>query len=224
MHLNLRAKTFHAGNVWSFTFAPAEPVVWLAGQFIKVGLPHSSPDSEGQTRFFTITAAPHEKLIIITTRITHSSFKQALSALPIGGTLSLLDAPAGDFTWRSAARPHLFVAQGIGITPFYAIIKDRLHQGLPASAQLIYGNQPSSTHVFAAELAAWAAADPSFTIQHFPGTLTPPAVAELAPDYPERFLYVSGPKSFISLCTPPHKLPLSQLKQDNFPGYAAVNY
>jgi ferredoxin-NADP reductase len=224
MKLTLTAKHALEGNAWRFIFTPGEPLTWLAGQFIRVGLPHPRPDAKGTTRWFTIAAAPHEGLVSICTRLTGSTFKQALASLPLGGQLDMVEAPAGDFIWRPADRPHIFAAQGIGITPFYAIIKDRLYHGLPVAASLIYAHQTDTPVLFAREFDEWLQADPTLQLRIVTGTITPAAIIEYEPDYAGRHLYVSGPKSFISLCMPPHNLPINQLKQDNFPGYAVAGY
>jgi len=222
--LTLESKIHRVDNVWSFRFQPEHPMLWLAGQFMRVELPHADVDAAGASRWFTIAAAPHEAVPTITTRLTNSTFKQALANLRIGDHLRLLESPAGNFVWRPSDRPRLFAAQGIGITPFYAIIKDRRHHGLPTEAVLVYAHRPGTGAVFDDELQAWAESDPTLTIIHHAGLLSPEQLVRYVPDYAQRTLYVSGPKSFIRLCMPPHRLPPRQLKQDNFPGYAAANY
>jgi ferredoxin-NADP reductase len=224
MKLVLDHKTHLADNAWQFRFKPEQPVNWTAGQFIRVGLKHAEPDAAGTTRWFTIAAAPYEGRVTISTRLTDSSFKQALNRVPAGGSIDLVEMPAGDFVWRPAPQPHVFAAQGIGITPFYAIMKDRSHHGQPIFATLIYGHQPGSAVLFEDEINTWASQDPTLQVKLVPETLKPAHIAELAPDFQHRLVYVSGPKSFVSLCMPPHNLPLAQLKQDNFPGYAATAY
>lgn len=224
MILTLQSKTHLHGNVWRFCFIPDQPVAWLAGQFMRLEIPHSTPDAAGSTRWFTISGAPYERAITITTRLTHSSFKQALGALAFGDKATMVEAPAGDFIWRQDSAEHLFVAQGIGITPFYAIIKDRIHLSIPVHATLVYASRTTEPAIYQSELNAWAKRDQTLKIQPFAGTLTAPQLIVLMPDFAQRYVYVSGPKSFLSLCISPHQLPLSHLKQDNFPGYAATNY
>jgi len=224
MQLTLIRKQFRSGNIWSFWFAPDHPVSWQAGQFMRVSLPHANPDAKGALRWFTVAAAPHEQNLGITTRLTNSSFKQALGRLEVGGKLELAEAPAGDFLWRPSDRPHIFAAQGVVITPFYAIIKDRRHRGLPVQADLLYGYQPDTEPVFADELTAWSQADPTFSVTFLEGLVQAEDIVRRMPDYAERFVYASGPKALLGLCLAPHRLPLSQLKQDNFPGYASSEY
>lgn len=224
MILTLTESQHVADNVWRFSFAPKHPVSWRAGQFIRLEVPHTAPDASGTLRWFTISAAPFEKNLTVTTRLSQSSFKRALMKLKVGDQAALVEQPAGDFVWRTANSPRLFAAQGIGITPFYAIIKDRLHHRLPIQATLIYAHQPGSTPIYGSELQAWAKLDPTLKLIEFTGTLQAADIAGLVPNFSLYYVYVSGPKSFLRLSLPPHALPLNQLKQDNFPGYSAAQY
>lgn len=224
MELILAEKIHLQDSVWRFSFTPVRHVSWIAGQFIKLEVPHASPDVAGESRWFTISAAPYEATLTITTRITTSSFKLALAELKPGDFATMTAAPAGDFIWREASTKHLFVAQGIGITPFYAIIKDQIYQSKPVNATLISANQPASDAIYGQQLEAWSRADSTFCIKYYVGTLTAAKLIELMPDFARSYVYVSGPKSFVSLCISPNTLPLNHLKQDNFPGYGAASY
>ncbi len=222
--LKLLRKHHITGNIWTFVFEPETPLSWTAGQFIRVGLPHSHPDLAGTSRRFTISSAPHEGAVHITTRLSASSFKQALAALPVGGELQLLDEPAGDFVWQDSARPLVFVAQGIGITPFFSLLKDRAHRGLPLGAELFYSSRHDTPAAFTAELQAWAAAPTGLTFTQQAEPFTAARLADLIPDLPTRLVYVSGPTSMIGLLVPPISLPARRLKQDTFSGYDSATY
>src|SRR5687768_17266618 len=135
--LVLTEKEHLVDDIWAFRFMPNEPQHWIAGQYMSVELPHEHADGKGTKRWFTISSAPFEGVMEITTRLTDSSFKRALSALPIGGHLELLDQPHGDFIWQDADRPLLFVAGGIGITAFRSILRQRAYERLPLNVELI---------------------------------------------------------------------------------------
>ena len=120
--LKLKEKAHLLDNIWSFRFEPSEPFTWVAGQFIRVELPHDNPDAEGTKRWFTVSAPPFEGVVQITTRVTQSTFKQALSRVPIDGELQLLEKPDGDFVWVDTDKPLVFIAGGIGITPILGMI------------------------------------------------------------------------------------------------------
>ncbi|HSX00895.1 MAG TPA: FAD-dependent oxidoreductase, partial [Candidatus Saccharimonas sp.] len=179
MHLTLVSKTHLTDNIWSFRFKPSEPLTWTPGQFIYVELPHEHPDAEGTKRWFTVSSAPFEGLIQITTRITGSTFKQALANVPEGGEVPLIDPPDGDFIWTDTDRPLVFVAGGIGITPFRSILAQRAHDRAPLAVTLIYGGRTDDLP-FRAEFDAYAITNPEFRVQYVIGQpLTAAKLAEL---------------------------------------------
>lgn len=219
--LTLLRKDHITSNIWSFIFEPSQPLAWTAGQFIRVDLPHPEPDIEGTRRYFTIASAPYEHHIQICTRVTGSTFKQALNSLPEGGVLSILDLPAGDFTWPSSDLHPVFVAQGIGITPFYSMIKQRLHEAKSLDATLLYANLTPDIP-FQTELSQWRASGLDVQLTNQPLTAHP--IARAIPDLTSAIIYVSGPQPLIELLLPPYNLRPRQLKQDTFPNYDAASY
>lgn len=227
MTLKLAEKVHLVDNVWAFRFHPSSPLRWVAGQFIQVDLPHSHPDDEGTSRWFTISSAPYEKIVQITTRVTDTTFKQALAAMPIGGELRLLEMPDGDFVWEETTKPVLFIAGGIGITPFYSIIKQRVHDRLPLSVSLVYSGRTDQLP-FKDEFAAWAAVDPRFRVEYVIGErLTAEGLVRAYPNLTEMLVYVSGPEPMVESLGDQLKaagLPEAQLKQDFFPHYTEKNF
>lgn len=140
--LEFTGKEHIADNVWSFSFTPKSSINWQAGQYLRLLVPHDNPDARGTKRWFTASSAPYEKVITITTRISDSSYKQALAHLKPGDTANVVDLPGGDFIWsENDDTPRVFVIGGIGITPFYSIVKQRLHDKLPLDATLLYANR-----------------------------------------------------------------------------------
>lgn len=227
MALMLINKIHLVDNIWAFRFESSAPLTWTAGQFIRVELPHENPDKEGTKRFFTISSAPYEKVVQITTRVTQSTFKQALVALPIGGELQLLNEPDGDFIWEDSDKPLVFVAGGIGITPFHSILKQRIYNKLPLDVTLIYGNRTDAI-VFKDEFDAFAAQDSELKVQYMINQpLTAAKIVALAPKLTDSLVYISGPEPMVEALGDGLKtvgLPESQLKQDFFPNYDASNY
>ncbi|HPD98936.1 MAG TPA: YHS domain-containing protein [Candidatus Saccharibacteria bacterium] len=129
-------------NIWGFHFTPSTVVSWQAGQYMRVEIPHDSPDERGTKRWFTVSSAPFEQQITIVTRISESSFKQALANLHAGDTINMIDLPGGDFVWTKGDNiPRVFAIGGIGITPLYSIVKQRQHDGLSLNATLLYANR-----------------------------------------------------------------------------------
>jgi ferredoxin-NADP reductase len=225
--LTLIEKENLVDNVWAFRFTSNKPVSWTAGQFIRVELDHENPDDEGTKRWFTISSAPYENIIQITTRVTESTFKQALFNLPVSEKAVIIDDPDGDFIWEDSDRQLVFVAGGIGITPFRSMLKQRAHAGLPLDVTLIYGNR-TDTFVFKDEFDAYVARDSRFQVRYVIGEpLTAAKLIELKPDLNTSLVYVSGPESMVQALgadLKAHGLPENQLKTDEFPNYNETNY
>jgi ferredoxin-NADP reductase/YHS domain-containing protein len=225
--LRLKEKEHLTDNVWAFRFEPDESLSWIAGQFIRVELPHDNPDDEGTKRWFTVSSAPYEDIVQITTRVTDSSFKQALANLPVGGELHLIEKPDGDFVWEDSDKPLVFVAGGIGVTPIRSILKQRMHESLPLNVTLIYGNRTDAI-VFKDEFDGYAAQDDEFNVQYVTGEpLTAANLTELVPNLNFSPVYISGPEPMVEALSNELKaagLPEAQLKQDFFPNYNEANY
>jgi ferredoxin-NADP reductase len=220
--LELLEKKHVADNVWSFVFDAHPGVHWTAGEFIRVELPHDHPDTEGTKRWFTVSAAPFEKHPQISTRVTGTTFKQALANLPVGGELELLEAPSGDFVWEERGLPMVFVAAGIGITPFRSILAERHHRGEKLPVTLIYGNRTEAIP-FKEEFDEYAREHPEFTVQYVTGQmLTATKLMELVPELKESLVYVSGPEPMVEAIGDELReqgMPDQNLKQDFFPNY-----
>jgi len=227
MILTLFEKEHLADNVWAFRFKPAEPLSWIAGQYVRVELPHDNPDAEGTKRWFTNSAAPYEGIVQISTRVTKTTFKQALSRLEPGDTLRLIEHPKGNFIWQDSGRPIVFVAGGIGVTPFHSILKQRIYDGQPLNVTLVYGSRTPDVP-FKEALGQWSKADPALKVHYAAGApLTAESLIELVPHLNSSLVYISGPEPMVETLgddVKRHGLPEAQLKQDFFPNYNETNY
>lgn len=227
IQLTLVEKENLVDNIWAFRFTSTQPLTWIPGQFIRVELDHDNPDDEGTKRFFTISSAPYEEIVQITTRVTDSTFKQALAALTIGGALPMIKEPDGDFVWQASERSLVFIAGGIGVTPFRSILKQRVHDGQPLNATLIYSGRDENLP-FKEEFDTWAVEHPELTVKYVIGErLTSEKIAELQPTINESLVYISGPEPMVETLGHQLKaagLPDGQLQQDFFPNYNESNY
>lgn len=225
--LTLARKEKLVDNVWAFRFEADTPISWTPGQFIRVEVPHDNPDNEGTKRWFTISSTPHDGFIQITTRVTDTTFKQALAALNVGEKVQLIEQPDGDFVWQESDKPLVLVAGGIGITPFYSMLKARGHSGQPVSATLIYNGRTDELP-FKAEFEEASQRHPEFTVHYVIGEpLTAKRLAELVPDINASQVYISGPESMVEALgkqLEENGLTNDNLHQDFFPHYSEANY
>jgi ferredoxin-NADP reductase len=151
-----------AERTMSFRFE--RPVDWSyrAGQFVDVTLlDPPETDAEGNTRGFTISSAPRENVITITTRLRDTAFKRILQRMPLGTEVKI-EGPFGDLRLHHADRPAVLLAGGIGITPFRSILVETIGGGsLPYRVVLFHANRRPQDAAFADELRALEAKDPN---------------------------------------------------------------
>jgi len=225
MKLILVDKRSETEDVTSFIFRSDAPLKWQAGQFLHYVLPHADPDDRGVTRYFTIASAPFEGQVMLTTRFAPergSSFKRALRQLPLGAAVDVGE-PDGDFIVGDPGHEHIFIAGGIGVTPFRAILLDLDHRELPINATLLYANR-NPDFVYKAEMDRLAGRHPRLVVRYLvsPERVTQSSIRGVSADLAKPIFYVSGPEPFVdALGTMLTGLgvPDGQVKSDFFPGY-----
>ncbi|HEY7464405.1 MAG TPA: FAD-dependent oxidoreductase [Candidatus Limnocylindria bacterium] len=153
-----------ADRTMSFSFAKPAGWSFRAGQFVDITLlDPPETDAEGNLRGFSISSAPHEGMITITTRLRDTAFKRVLQAMPLG-TRVTIEGPFGDLRLHHAARPAVLLAGGIGITPFRSILVETVRSGgLSYPIVLLHANRHPEDAAFADELQALAANEPRLT-------------------------------------------------------------
>jgi len=130
-----------AGNISSFLFRHDPTVHWKAGQHGILSFPRKLEG--GSWRGFSIASHPNEGIVHISTRIIDqpSAYKKALMELKPGDEISMR-GPFGPFYLDGSKKPVVFIAGGIGITPYRSLI---LHSALdtskaPSSICLLYSD------------------------------------------------------------------------------------
>ncbi len=227
MKLTLTNKKEEIPGVVSFIFAPSEPITWKAGQFFHYTLHHRPTDNRGSDRWFTISAAPSEGFVMITTRLAAdkgSSFKKTLAMLAIGDAIEISDLD-GDFVVEDFTQEYVFIAGGIGITPFRSILKDLDARKLAPVITLLYANRDQYI-VYKDELESFAKNNPALKIHYVvsPDRIDVAKIKEYIPDMQKPIFYISGPEPMVENLGTSLKesgIAADHLKQDWFPGYPA---
>lgn len=159
MKLKLIEKRKEAQGTKSFFFEPQKDFDYLPGQYFYITVPKLKyKDSRGATRHFTLSSSPtEEKIIRITTRVRKDSgYKQTLDELKIGTEIEG-EGPEGTFVLDEKEKgPHVFIAGGIGITPFRSMIKYAIDKNTSTEIHLIYSNSLPEQITFRKELENWA--------------------------------------------------------------------
>ena len=227
MKLKLTVRKTESPGVESFIFKPEEPLVWKAGQFLHYVLNHAPTDDRGSDRWFTIASAPSERQVMLTTRFTSkqgSTFKKTLKSLKPGDSIEVSDLD-GDFVVNDPKKQYVFLAGGIGITPFRAILKQAGHEKKRLHVTLIYANR-KNVAAYQRELEALAKQNPHFKIHYLfhPRRIDKAAIQELVPNLRIPQFYVSGPEPMVESIGKMLReigVPRKRIKQDWFPGYPA---
>jgi len=123
--LKLKEKVRIAPDTYEFVFAAPRRFKFIPGQYMEWTLGHNEPDSRGNRRYFTLASSPTEQNLRLGVKFYNksSTFKKAM--LSMGRNAEIVASQiSGDFVLPKDPRQKLvFLAGGIGITPFRSMIK-----------------------------------------------------------------------------------------------------
>ena len=202
MQVELIKKIKETKDTFSFIFQPENEISWTAGQFILYRIPHRDADERGIKRYFTIATAPYEKNIMLTSRFDFkngSSFKKALYELKPGSTVEASDLE-GSFVVKDPHKKYVFIAGGIGITPYRSILMDLIHRGLNPDVTILYGNKdPDIT--FKGLLDKLKGSNLWINIDYIiePDLINEEVIRRNVKDVYNRIYYISGPFNMVSI-------------------------
>lgn len=236
--LKLIQKKEIAPTIWEFLFKPAQPFRYIAGQFLEWNLPHDHADNRGTRRYFTIASSPTEKDIVLAVKILDkpSSFKSALKNLPVGKSLYAASLE-GDFTLgNNPTDRYVFIAGGIGVTPFRSMIKNLLDKKLPCSIILLYSAHSDDEFVFS-DIFSKAEKEIGLKTVYIPsekpkgdwqgevGHIDEAMITKYVKEYKKVLYFISGPQPFVkTLESVLEKMGVKKanILTDYFPGYESI--
>jgi ferredoxin-NADP reductase len=159
-----------AEGTMAFRFERPSSFVFIPGQSVDMTLPNPpETDAEGTARTFSIASSPFEDQLMFATRMRSTAFKRSLAKVPLGTEVEITSA-MGSFTLhKNSARPAVFLAGGIGITPFLSIVRQADHDQLPHKLHLFYSNRRPEDAPFLAPLQALEQSNANF---HLIATMT----------------------------------------------------
>lgn len=233
--LTLKKKLKIGPDILDFTFNPDKKIDFVPGQYLEWTLPHDKSDSRGNRRYFTIASSPTENILKLGIKLysNGSSFKKALANLdhktPLAGAQL-----AGTFILPGdVSKKIVFIAGGIGITPYRSMTKYLLDKGEKRDIILLYSNKFASEIMYTD---VWNQAFSSLGIKtvytltgEIPagwkgrvGRIDAKMIKEEVLDWKERLFYLSGPHAMVSGFEQTLKsmgISSDQVKIDFFPGY-----
>jgi ferredoxin-NADP reductase len=200
-----------ASGTMEFRFAKPAGFAFKAGQAIELLLPDPGGAPQDLGHAFSIVSAPFEDEIAVATRMRDSAYKRALRSLP-DGAMARIDGPFGSLTLHNKrARPAVFVAGGIGITPFVSILRQAAHDRLAQDLMLIYTNRRPEDAAYLEELQAMERGNDRFRLvatmtemaqssrpwQGQTGLLDAETVAAATRALPDSIFYLAGPPAMV---------------------------
>lgn len=146
-----------------FIFEKPEGLTFTPGQYAGFTLINpTETDAAGITRRFSLLHTPDENYISFATRIQSSAYKRVLNSLPTGSEIKFA-GPTGNFVLHDdLSVPAVFIAGGIGITPFYCMIKHATRHNIARDMILFYGNNTPTDAAFISELQEMQQQNPRF--------------------------------------------------------------
>jgi len=183
-----------------------EEVSFKPGQYFFITIPNMPhPDDRGNRRHFSIVNSPNEHgVITMATRWRQTSgFKTSLRDMPLGSEVAI-GRIAGDFVLPdNTSRPIVFIAGGIGITPFISMLRYVREEQLAYDLTLLYSNRGRESTAFFDELREMDHAMPEFRLvltmsrdPDWPGekrTIDAQFIRDYVPDPNSRFFMIAGP-------------------------------
>lgn len=219
-----------AAGIKTYWLKPAADYPYIAGQFTE--LTPGLPGDKHEKRWLTISSAPTEQFIAVTTKFPNnftSEFKRTMLSLKPGATVHLADA-MGDFVLPKAPNiPLVFVAIGIGITPMRSMIKYLLDTKQRRNITLLYAAATDDQLAFMDIFKSYGIKLTTFISQPRdtktnPRKLTVQDVLAYVEDK-NTLVYLSGPEPMIesfSKALTAAGIQNSQVVADYFPGYSKL--
>lgn len=237
LFLKLKEKIRLTHDTYDFVFyALNKPFLFRPGQYMEWTLPHGGGDSRGNRRYFTIASSPTEGTIRIGIKFNErgSAFKRRLFSLAPGNMI-VAGQRSGEFVLpRNRKKKLVFVAGGIGITPFRSMIKYLMDNNDSRDIVLLYTNKTAADIAYK-ELFDAAAKRIGLNViytltdeipsdwQGEHGRISKEMVERRIPDYRERTFYISGPNALVESFEKALRhdgIPHAHIKKDFFPGFA----
>jgi glycine betaine catabolism B len=236
--LKLKKAVQVAPNTAEFVFDADSSLHFKPGQYLEFTLGHDKADNRGNRRYFTIASSPTEKELRLGVKFypQPSSFKKALVQMDNGDTI-IASQLSGDFVLpRNKKKKLVFIAGGIGITPFRSILKYLIDTGQKRDIVLIYSNKQEADIVYKdifEQAAKVLGIKTIYTLTDLKnmetkwtgrtGAVDGRMILEEIKDWQQRTYYISGPPSMVTGIEKTITnlgLGSRRIKTDFFPGFA----
>lgn len=200
------------------------------GQYMMVTV---RSDTKELVHPFSLSSSPTDQdFIEFTKKLTNSEYSSRLREMK-PGDWTRIDGPYGKFTYDREFQKTLFLAGGIGITPFYSMIKYCAVKELPTSMKLLYGVKNEKEIAFKSELDEMQRQNPNLSVVYVvfepdlswkgrTGLITADVIRSEIPDFKDYVFYLCGPPGMVMAMqklAASLGLPETQLRMESFAGH-----
>jgi ferredoxin-NADP reductase len=142
-----------AEGTMEFHFSKPEGFNYKPGQHIEITLINPpETDEEGNSCVLSLVSAPYEPNLIVATMMRDSAFKRVLKTMPLESEVYIEGLYGSLILHSDYTKPDVFIAGGIGITPFMSIIRYATKENLPHKIFLFYSNRRPEDSAYLEEL------------------------------------------------------------------------
>lgn len=211
--LKLKEKIPVASDVYDFVFTTNQKFKFKAGQYLEWTFKHPDPDNRGIRRYFTISSSPTEKEIKMGIKFYEpaSSFKKQLFNMQPGETI-VASQLSGDFILPKDKKKKLvFIAGGIGVTPFRSMIKYLVDKNEIRDIKVFYSGRTVQDFAYTKDFdeaekklgikTIYTMTDKTAVPDNWPGeccSIDMNMIIKHVPDFHERYFYISGPHGMVA--------------------------
>lgn len=200
-----------APHIYELSFLNNPKLAFTPGQYVEWTLPHGHMDSRGNRRTFSLISTPCDDEIRFTIRTSDrgSSFKKALLEMGEGSAITAGHVSGSFILPKDRAKKLVFVAGGIGVTPYVSMINSLVQRKEVRDIILFYivsapedycytklWEQAKVYGVTVIPVLSGSIGDHAW--EGLLGRLTEQAIIDSVPAYKARDYYLSGPNALVN--------------------------
>jgi ferredoxin-NADP reductase len=235
--VRLTGSEMFSEDILVFRIEKPEGYAFSPGQFCFLSLPDKGfRDDRGLRKHLSIASSPGEKELLFATKISGSAFKRTLMALAAGAEI-VVEPAMGKFTMpENISDPVVFIAGGIGITPFRSMIRHIDTKGAGISVVLFYSVRVPGEAVFLDELQSVAEKNEHINVvptmtrveegsdvwKGLTGRVSPEMIQEHTTGAKHALYFIAGPPALAEGAQKMLKdtgIDLQQIRVEKFTGY-----
>jgi predicted ferric reductase len=182
------------GRTLEITLTPvSEPIQYQAGQFLFIGF--TDPQKLKEQHPFTISSAPDKKQIKLAVKASGDYTERLYNTLKTGSQ-AIIEGGYGMFNYKTGLRKQIWIAGGIGLTPFLSWMRD-FGPGLQHEIDFFYSVRSPDEALYLDEIEQAQAQNSGFKAHvlysNLDGRLTVEKIIAISGPLSGKEIYLCGP-------------------------------